>query len=260
VHSSPDRTPRSIDDIEAAHQAQRAGMAGILLKSHCTITADRATIAAKIVPGIAVYGCLALNEAVGGVNPAAVDAALELGATEIFMPTVSAANHLRYQSRKGGISLLSDGLLPALKEIVALTKQHNAIIGTGHISRAEIELLLKVAADQRFAKVLITHPEHPMIGLSIAEQRSLLAPGVFFERCFSSTYRQFGNVAIEQIALAVRQVGVSSTVLTTDLGIVNYPPPVAGMQRFLTKLLELGVSESETTIMLKETPHMLVER
>lgn len=260
IHSSPDLTPRSIDDIEAAQQAAEVRMAGILLKSHYTTTADRATIATKIIPGIDVYGSLTLNETVGGLNVAAVEAALDLGAREIFMPTVSAANHFRYHRQKGGISLLDNDLLPALKEIVALIKQHNAVLGTGHISKGEIRLLTKIALDQGLRKIVVTHPEHPLIDLTITEQQHLVTQGVFFERCFATTYRQFGNVPLEQIALAIREVGVSSTILTTDLGIANYPLPVDGMQIYVTKLLELKVRKEEITTMLKETPHMLVEK
>jgi len=260
IHSSPDLIPRRVDDIEAAQQAAEAGMSGILLKSHCTITADRATIAAKVIPGIDVYGSLTLNEAVGGLNVEAVQTALDLGAREIFLPTVSAANHRESQTQKGGISLLRDNLLPALKEIIDLVKQRNAILGTGHVSQDEIQLLIKIAADQGLGKIVITHPEHPIINLKITDQKYLTTQGVFFERCYASTFPQCGNIPLEQIVLSIKEVGASSTILTTDLGIAGLPLPVDGLQKYITKLLELGVSKEEITIMLKENPNRLIEK
>jgi len=47
IHSAPDVFPRLLSDIEIARQAKRAGMAAVLIKSHVTMTADRA----KIAPG-----------------------------------------------------------------------------------------------------------------------------------------------------------------------------------------------------------------
>jgi len=260
IHSSPDVTPRSIDDIEAATQAANAGMSGILLKSHSTTTADRATIAGKIVSGVVVYGSLTLNESVGGLNIAAVETALDLGAREIFMPTISAANNLQAQNRKGGISLISNNQLSVVKEIVALIKEKNAILGTGHISKEEIELLVRIATEQGLKKIVVTHPEHPLIKLTIPEQRDFLERGVYFERCFASTLPNIGDVPIEQIATAIKEIGASSTLLTTDLGIVNYPVPVDGMRIYVDELQALGIVKEDIAVMVKKIPQMLVEK
>ena len=88
IHTAPDTVARRIDDLQAAREARAAGMRAILIKSHVTCTADRAAIVEKAVDGIRVLGGLALNEPVGGLNPHAVDAALRLGAKEIWMPTL----------------------------------------------------------------------------------------------------------------------------------------------------------------------------
>jgi len=45
IHTSPDIQARLLDDIEAARLAFDAGMKAILIKSHHTLTADRASIA-----------------------------------------------------------------------------------------------------------------------------------------------------------------------------------------------------------------------
>ncbi len=55
IHTGPDIYPRLLNDIEVARQAKRAGMKGILIKSHATITGDRAQVA-QAVTSLPVFG------------------------------------------------------------------------------------------------------------------------------------------------------------------------------------------------------------
>src|SRR5687767_12342895 len=73
VHSAPDSMARSIDALETARQAQAAGMRAIVLKNHYTQTAGMAYLVTQVVPDIEVYGGIALNRAVGGLNTAAIE-------------------------------------------------------------------------------------------------------------------------------------------------------------------------------------------
>ena len=72
AHAGPDSRPRSLNDIEAARLAKRAGLRGMVLKNHFTMTADRAALVMAQVNGLEVFGGVALNRAVGGINPEAV--------------------------------------------------------------------------------------------------------------------------------------------------------------------------------------------
>ncbi|MDX1566077.1 MAG: DUF6282 family protein, partial [Phycisphaeraceae bacterium] len=89
VHTAPDVYERSVDDLSLARQAEKAGMKALLLKSHHTLTADRGTLAARQV-NIPVFGGVALNQTVGGLNPVAAETAVEFGARQIWMPTIHA--------------------------------------------------------------------------------------------------------------------------------------------------------------------------
>src|SRR3954468_23680070 len=73
VHAAPDVVSRSVDAIEAVRLAKNAGLRAIVLKNHYEPTASWAFLVSKVVPGIEVFGGIALNLPVGGVNPAAVD-------------------------------------------------------------------------------------------------------------------------------------------------------------------------------------------
>src|SRR5437764_9852397 len=60
VHSDPDAFNRGMDDLEIARMAARRGMRGIVLKNHVEPTAGRAAILARVVPGLEIYGGIAL--------------------------------------------------------------------------------------------------------------------------------------------------------------------------------------------------------
>ncbi len=79
IHSAPSLFPRLVDHVEAAEGARKYGMRAVVLKEHHGYTADRMYFVRKLINGIEVYGGVVLNNAVGGINPFAVDAAIKLG-------------------------------------------------------------------------------------------------------------------------------------------------------------------------------------
>src|SRR6266567_9136746 len=125
VHSAPDVDRRRFNDLQLAQAAKDAGVGAVLIKSHQNSTVERAWLVSQCVPGIRVYGGLVLNETVGGLNPAAVRLALELGARQIWMPTRSARNHRAHHGQTGGISILDDHGKPVavVEEIVQAVAQ-----------------------------------------------------------------------------------------------------------------------------------------
>jgi hypothetical protein len=267
VHTAPDVWPRRLDDLALAREAAAAGMRALLLKSHHTLTADRATIVDGLVEDIRVFGGLALNDFVGGLNPAAVEAALMLGAREIWMPTISAANHRRAHGiPDGGISILEEAgrLRPVVFEILKLIAQHDAILGTGHLSVQEIQHLVPAARAAGVRRILITHPELSITNMSIAVQQALAGPGVFFERCLIVTVPPGPlvppgpTVPLSAIAAAVRQVGPETTVLATDFGQPENPSPVEGLQRYIAGMMELGISQKGIECMTQINPASLL--
>ncbi len=267
VHSAPDIWPRRLDDLALARQAAAAGMRAVLLKSHHTLTADRAALVDGLVEGLRVFGGLALNEAVGGLNPAAVEAALALGARQIWMPTLSAANHRRATGEsKGGISILNHvgELQPAAFEILDLIAQSDVMLGTGHLSVEEIQHLVAGARAAGVKRIVITHPELYIINMSVTVQRELAGSDVFFERCLIATVPpgpvvpSGPMVSISDIAAAVREVGPESTVLATDFGQPDNPLPVEGLRDYLAGMMELGINPAELERMTRVNPGWLL--
>ncbi len=114
VHSSPDVTPRVLDDLGVVAAAARAGLRGIVLKSHHFATAPRAVLAQTQAAELSVFGGIVLNRSsCGGFNPDAVRVNLAVGGRIVWMPTISARNHLNYvaaTNNPGHVGAIGAGL------------------------------------------------------------------------------------------------------------------------------------------------------
>src|SRR5690554_2018399 len=134
IHSSPCLFPRLGDDVELVEDARRMGLREVLLKSHNESTVSRASMAERADTDNSVFACIVLNSYVGGINPLAVEAALRLGAVQVWMPTIDAAHHRKVYGGEPGITVLgSDGrLTDDVVAILELVAEHDAILGTAH--------------------------------------------------------------------------------------------------------------------------------
>lgn len=268
VHSGPDVLPRKFDDLLLAERARESGMAGFVLKSHYVCTADRASLVRQVYPDVKAYGGIVLNNAVGGLNPIAVDIAGRLGARVVWLPTVDSANELENVEGQKDESKLpywmsiaremralgiagpwlrvtdEDGKVGrATHECLDLIAKHDMVLATGHISPAEMPAVVKAARERGVRRIVITHPEFPTTCLSIEQQRELARFDVFFERCFTTWFT--GKISIEQVFHNIRSLGASTTILSTDLGQSNNPHVDDGLTMFFARLLDAGFSETD---------------
>jgi len=260
LHSAPDVDPRRYDDFELACEAARAGLRAILIKNHQSSTVERAWLASKAVPEIRVFGGVVLNETVGGLNPAAVRLALQWGAKQVWMPTRSALNHRQWDDQPGGITVLDSErrLRPEAEEILRLMAGGDAILGTAHLSPEEGVYLIHRARELGVKKILVTHPEWHITPYPVALQRDLAARGVMFERCFVSTTHRGGRVPMESIAEAIAEVGVETTVLSTDSGQPDTPPPAECLRLYAERLQALGFTPDQLRQMMCLNPVRLL--
>src|SRR3989442_737149 len=125
AHSDPDSVPRSIDAIDAAKLARTRGIRGLVLKNHYEPTASLAYLVRKEVPGIELFGGIALNLTVGGVNPAAVERMTRVKGgwgRVVWMPTFDAENQVRFSKESRPFVPVSKNgrLLPEVKGVLAL--------------------------------------------------------------------------------------------------------------------------------------------
>jgi hypothetical protein len=104
-----------MDDIDIAQLAKARGMRGIVLKNHVTTTADRAALVMKVVPGIEVWGGIVLNNAVGGINPSAVEWMHRMYGGRgkiVWLPTFEADKHVKTLVSKDAKGDTADGRDP----------------------------------------------------------------------------------------------------------------------------------------------------
>ena len=123
THGDPDSAARKIDVLELAKIAKAAGMRGIVLKNHYTATVQEAYLVSEVVPGIEVFGAIALDRAVGGVNPEAVRQAAAFKGKKlriVWMPTFDSENEVHFlKQNRPFASVQRDGkLLPETVEVL----------------------------------------------------------------------------------------------------------------------------------------------
>lgn len=271
VHSAPSHLKRKSNDLEAAREAKAAGMRAILIRDHLTQTADRAQIASGVTQ-FSVFGGIALNLSVGGLNLLALKAALPYGIKQVWMPTLDASQFLRNremipglnpypEDAKQGISLLQpsgvlkDELLPILRWIA----ENELLLGTGHISARESKVLVREAFGRGVKKVLITHPQAPFLDWTLKEMQEVVEQGAYLEQdiVFSlPTSRKV--VPPQEIARVIRAVGPAHCVMATDSGQASNPPPVEMLHYFIEEMLSQGMEEGEIELMVKENPARLL--
>ncbi len=267
MHTAPDVFGRSVTDVEAAAQAKAAGMSGIVIKNHFTLTADRAMFASKEV-GLPVYGSLVLNRYVGGFNPHAVDAALRFGAKEVWMPTLTGRHHLRQSAHAGhvdsrlskeerGLSVLDDGgeLLPEVVTILEKIATAKAILGTAHLSPDESRVLVRTAKEVGVSSILVTHPEANFVGMSIEEMKEMVGLGAMLEFDYAAlTHVMPTPRTPASTAQAIKEIGADHCIMATDGGQDISPPPVEMLRRFIGAMLGQGISEAEIRTMVYTNP------
>ena len=61
-------------------------------------------------------------------------------------------------------------------------------------------------------------------------------------------------IAMKGMARRIREVGVSLTVLTTDVGQTENPSPVEGMKMYLDPLVRFGFSQKEMDQIVRTPP------
>ena len=265
-HFGPDaHRERSVDAVEAVRDAIAAQHAAIVLKAHDHPTAALAAILDRLFAGIRVFGGISCDREVGGLNPAAVDTTLRLGGRIVWMPTLSSR-----QDRENGLAdrlgipgpgfcVIDDEgrLREETREILALVKERNAILATGHVSRAEHFMI----AREFRGRLIVTHAREELAGpnLDIADCVALADLGATIELCALTCIGALATRPAAEIAATIRAVGPERCTLASDFGQKVNPRPAAGLAEFAEALLGAGLSELEIRRMACENPRMLLD-
>lgn len=268
VHAGPDVWDRSGDDGQILQHYADAGFSGCVLKGHYDCTAGRA-LAASRGTGLKVYGGQTLNQHVGGLNPAAVAAALATGARVIWMPTADA-----HTQKTAGLPRLCD-LRPRLDtatyaippvdwttagnvhQIVGQIAEADAVLATGHLSTAEVRWLLPVARQAGVHRLLLTHPSYTVPAMTPTQAAQLATHGVYAEVTAYQLLHQPGCDAA-QLAHFVTTVGYKNIILSSDAGQPDSPPPPQALQQLIDALTEQGLDRPALEACASDQPENLV--
>jgi len=281
VHVAPDVMERRIDDVTLAEQYGECDLAGFVLKSHYTPTAERASVVNRVVAGARAIGAITLNNAVGGMNAMAVEIAALGGARVVWFPTFDALNEpigrshpqegeivpmwakmqrdLRARGFVSNPVLVVDpenNVLPEVRDVLRVIAQHDLVLATGHLSRNEIFAVVDAALAQGVKRIVITHPEFPSQNLSGEDQRALAERGAFLERCFTTAYT--GKTTWEKMFGNIRASGPRNSFISTDLGQPFNPAVETGFALMADRMLAAGFSAAEIEMMAVENTRKLV--
>lgn len=270
---------REVDVWECAQGAIQANLAAIVIKDHHLPTVGAVKIVQEHLSGkkLKVFGSIALNSPVGGLNPKAVEVAIGFGAKVVWMSTVSCKNHIdkhsghgfKFPSLKQPLTVREEplryfdvhgNLIPEAVRVLEVMAEHpEAVLATGHGNRDEIDAIIRKAASIGLKRILVDHPYY-MVGASLADMRTWRSLGAYIEftAVTSVPSSNLYCVPLADIAGYIKALGPERLILSSDYGQVGNGSPVDGLAAFVEHLLAEGIEEPAIRKMLTENPSQLL--
>jgi hypothetical protein len=264
VHSGPSIAPRSLDHLELAREASKAGLAAVVTKDHDYAGVMTAALIAKHFPDLKtkVYSSIVLNNVVGGLNPYAVEHTAAMGGKIVWLPTLAAENHLRWEKTSGWAHPASTqkirpaSAIPVLdangavrddvKEILDIVAKNDMTLASGHIHVSETWVVFEEAKRRGVNRLIFTHPED-IVDASLNDVRGIASMGAYVEHslCMFLEGSKFKTREAEDLKHQIDAAGVDSTILCSDLGQVGVFSPIEGLRRGIKLCIDLGYTDDD---------------
>ena len=260
AHAAPDGTPRKVDVLELARLAKAAGMRAIVIKNHYEPTASIAYVVRKAVPGIEVFGGISLDLTVGGVNPAAVEwmTKVEGGYGKVvWLPTFDSESQVKLTGQQRPFAAVTrDGkILPETLAVIDLAAKHRLVLETGHSAPQESLLIIAEAKRRGVEHVLVTHAmASPGGSMTLDEMREAARLGALLELVHSP----LTDEQLRKEAEAIKAIGATSFVLSSDLGQPPNPLHTDGLLAMYRGLMAQGISAADIDLMSRKNPARLL--
>ncbi len=278
AHGSPEFSPSvpgAVDDLAWARMAADYGMEGFVIKSHLFPTVAEARLLQSLVPEVNVLGSISLNPTSGGVDATAVEVAIELGASLVWMPTWSARGsahsailgrmtpYIRtlepdYWPRSGLEVIDEDGrLTAAADDVLRVCAERGVAVASGHLPPAASVRVCErlVALGGRF---VFTHPLSGSVGAGKAERAAIADLGGYIEHVFLGCLPLHGQMDPRRIVDAIEETGAGRCILSTDAIYGWNPAPPEILRLFLATMAALGVSEGDLRVMTHDNPRAVL--
>ena len=264
VHSGPSIAPRGLDHVELLQQASAAGFAAVVTKDHDYSSVMTAALIRKHFPELKtkIYPSIVLNNVVGGLNPYAVEHTAALGGKIVWLPTLAAENHLRWQAQaKWTHPASSDQMRPVTpvmvlnddksvrddaKEILDIVAKNDMVLASGHLHVSETWIVFEEAQRRGVKRLVFTHPED-IVDASLNDVKGIAAMGAFVEHslCMFLDGCKFKSCEAADLRRQIDAGGVEQTILASDLGQVGTYSPLEGMRRGIKMCMDLGYSDDD---------------
>jgi len=243
-----------MSSIRIAPLAKKVGLKQVVIK--WPAGPDSAPIARYLNAaeriGPAFFGGVVLDRPLGGMNPAAVTASAKRGGRFVWMPTEDALHHRRInnQSEEGAIHLLDEkgALLGEVIAVLEKVAELNLILGTGHISPVEADLLIDAAVERGVSRILVNHPlflQHSLENIVHIARH----PAVFIEHCYVPNHKKKFDLGL--IIEAIDSIGPEQTVIA-DFGVFGKIANIADA------LVASGVSVDLLRRLTRDTPALFL--
>ena len=262
AHFGPDSFHRQWDVFEIAKRMRDHGMRGAVFKDHFSQTAGIAYLTRKYgAPGLEVFGALALNAEVGGVNPMAVRyfAAVEGHYGKIvWMPTHDSEHEVTYNKEaRPFVPVSKDGvLLPEVLEVLDLIKQNNMTLATGHVTPVETLAIMAEAKKRGIEHIIVTHPGlGPMFTDPTLDQiKQAVALGGKVE----VVANQLWSKDKDKFLSMIKALGAANCFISSDSGLIGLPNHTDALVMAAQILRQEGFTENDLDLMFRKNPAQLI--
>lgn len=269
VHSGPSIAPRAVDHLDLVRIYSEAGFAAVVTKDHDYAGVATAKLITTQFPDLKtkIFSGIVLNNVVGGLNVYAVEHTAAMGGKIVWLPTLAAENHLRWE-KTGSWShpastqkMRSASPVPVLdsqkrvvdelKEILDVIAANDMVLASGHIHVSETWTVFEEAKRRGVERLIFTHPED-VVGASLDDVRGIAAMGAFVEHslAFFVEGSKFKTCTDEDMKKLVDAAGIDRTIICSDLGQVGVVDPLEGIKRGVHILLTLGYADDDVHKMI----------
>ena len=279
VHAGPSVANRRVDTGDMMLDAIRSGYDAFITKDHYFPSMMGTDMITKFLGEgkCKAYGCIVLNNSVGGINIHAVDAACAMGAKIVFMPTVSALNHINHHKKKAFVGagkmkipekpiyyLDENGeLKPEVVEVIEYLAQYHpeVTLATGHGSVEESNKLIDKAIGVGLKKILVNHPFFD-IDATLDDMIHWAEQGAFIELnavVFNAVEPAAHHLEFDIVEQLFQSVGCEKLVVDSDMGQAVYMPPVDGLAKFAETIkTRCGATDEQMYTMMHRNPAYLI--
>lgn len=264
VHSGPSIAPRAIDHLELLQQASAAGFAAVVTKDHDYSGVMTAELIKRHYPDLKtkIYSSIVLNNVIGGFNPYAVEHTAAMGGKVVWLPTLAAENHLRWQENAKwthpastekirpavGIPVLNadKSVRDDVKEVLDIVARNDMVLASGHLHISETWLVFEEAKKRGVKRMVLTHPED-IVEASMNDVKGIAAMGAFVEHslCMFLEGSKFKIADGEDLRKYIEAAGVDQTMFCSDLGQVGVFSPIEGFRRGIRLCMDLGYDDAQ---------------